>query len=206
MAKIFQRKIEAFVGIPVMKKMTEMGLQQSKLVGPKKAFLPNSGVHMNYYEREAVTNNDDSTDFERPEQPVHQPTILFCHGMNSSAMEFIGLLTMLDIPAHIRILIPEQIGHGEEEHKRAFREGDSFQYSEAVTMVEATSEFLDVVNAGPNTHALGNSLGGALVYYLRAKRPDIVQKTVLVAPAITACINTEFVDRVRDGVSDFQCR
>merc|ERR1712007_171057 len=46
-------------------------------------------------------------------------------------------------------------------------------------------------------------MGGALVYYLRLKRPDIIQRTVLVSPAITHCLDNVFITDVLEGRNKF---
>jgi pimeloyl-ACP methyl ester carboxylesterase len=139
---------------------------------------------------------------QQQQKQQHPPTILLLHGFGSSALEFCSFLRDIDFPPHVRILAPELIGHGED-LKRVFgaatdsKEGSSslpFQQPDAETLLESTSEFLDVVEVGPNCNALGTSLGGAILYYLRRNRPEIIQKTVLVAPAIMSCISDGFLN------------
>lgn len=202
-----RRKAIATFLLPLADKLGKMELKKSKLVGPKQVFLPNSGVTLNYYEREAVVLRGSGTNDEPP-RSHDQPTILLCHGFTSSAREFLSFLKIADIPENVRILIPEQIGHGED-LKRAFREGDSFDQPDPCIMVESTSEFLDKVKAGPNINALGTSFGGALLYYLKLKRPDAIQKTVLVSPALASCLANPFLNGLIDGTNkftDFQSR
>ena len=120
-----QRQIEASVGRGVLKLVNKIGLKKSKLVGPKKVFLPKFGIHMNYYEREATAatpTNDCNTNCNQ-NQP---PTILFCHGIAGDSSEFHLLIASMDIPPHIRILCPHQIGHGED-LKRAFSDPENFK-------------------------------------------------------------------------------
>lgn len=194
-------------------------LKKSKLVGPKKVFLPKFGIHMNYYEREAtataaiLTNTNDSNSSntnrnQKQKQHQHQPTILFCHGIAGNALDFDLLIASMDIPPHIRILCPDQIGHGED-LKRAFSDPDNFKQPTFDSMLESTCDFLDLVKAGPNCNAFGISMGGAVVYYLRLKRPDIIQRTVLVSPAIQFCVDDKFTKNILEGTNnfiDFQCR
>jgi len=194
--KRIQRQVEARVGIPLADRLAKTELRRSKLVGPKQVYLPKFGIPMNYYERKAVTEEQ------------YPPTILLCHGIGSSATEFCTFLRLLDIPPHVRILAPDQIGHGQD-LKRAFAEGDAFEQPDATALLESTSEFLDAMNVGPNCNALGTSLGGALVYYLRAKRPDSIQKTVLLAPALLCCLSDPFLLGLvegKHGFMDFRSR
>merc|ERR1712086_542821 len=51
--------------------------------------------------------------------------------------------------------------------------------------------------------ALGTSFGGVLLYYLRMKRPDVIQKTVLVSPALAKCLADPFLDGLVDGSENF---
>ena len=213
--KQIQRDIEASVGGRLLKMVDTIGMKKSKMIGPKKVFLPNLGIHMHYYEREAVpmtkkTDKEDSafvgtgsttaTNYKRDHQD--QPTIIFCHGISETAKSSNFLISALDIPPHVRILSPDQIGHGED-LKRAISDPQSFQQPTAESMLESTSEFLDVVKAGNNCNAFGISMGGALVYYLRFKRPDIIQRTVLVSPAIQYCLDDAFIDGLLKGNNNF---
>ena len=217
--KKIRRKVEALVGVPIANIITKIEMKSSKLVGPKQVFLPRCRIPMNYYEREAVeaspNKRGNSVDQQQQQQQQqHTPTILLLHGFGCNAQEFCSFLRDIDVPPHIRILVPEQIGHGED-LKRAFgaaavvsKEGSSsllplYQDPDAKALLESTSEFLDVVKVGPNCNALGTSLGGAILYYLRRKRPDIIQKTVLVAPAILSCLSDGFLNGLVEGKHRF---
>eukprot|EP00984_Skeletonema_dohrnii_P037546 scaffold39706_cov161-Skeletonema_dohrnii-CCMP3373.AAC.1 len=72
-------------------------------------------------------------------------------------------------------------------------------------MLESTSEFLDVVKCSSNTNAFGISLGGAVCYYMQHHRPDIIQRAILVSPAILCCVDKDLVNGIRDGTSNFCC-
>ena len=191
------RKFEASIGLPLADLFGKWELKNSKLVGPKKVFLPKSRIHLNYFEREAVPILSGGEESSKKQQ--HDvPTLLLLHGIGSSSEEFLSFLRFMNIPPHIRILIPDHVGQGED-LKRAFSEGPSFQQPDANTLLETTSEFLDMVNAGPNCNALGTSLGGALLYFLKAKRPDVIQKTVLFAPALPHCLTEKFLGGLLEG-------
>lgn len=195
------RKFEASIGLPLADLFGKWELKNSKLVGPKKVFLPKSRIHLNYFEREAVPILSGGEESSKKQQ--HDvPTLLLLHGIGSSSEEFLSFLRFMNIPPHIRILIPDHVGQGED-LKRAFSEGPSFQQPDANTLLETTSEFLDMVNAGPNCNALGTSLGGALLYFLKAKRPDVIQKTVLFAPALPHCLTEKFLGGLLEGKHGF---
>jgi pimeloyl-ACP methyl ester carboxylesterase len=212
--KQIQRNIEASVGGQLLKMVNTIGMKKSKMIGPKKVFLPKLGIHMHYYEREAVptmakTDKDDSafvgtgsTIATDSKSDQDQPTIIFCHGISETAKSSNFLISALDIPPHVRILCPDQIGHGED-LKRAISDPQSFKQPTHESMLESTSEFLDVVKAGNNCNAFGISMGGGLVYYLRFKRPDVIQRTVLVSPAIQYCLDDAFVDGLLKGKNNF---
>lgn len=198
-----QRDIEASVGGRLLKMVDNIGLKKSKMIGPKKIFLPMLRIHMHYYEREAVpmaiVDKKESADCKSDQD---QPTLLFCHGISENAKSSNLFISALAIAPHIRILCPDQIGHGEDV-ERAISDPHNFKQPTHESMLESTSEFLDVVKAGNNCNAFGISMGGALVYYLRFKRPDIIQQTVLVSPALQFCLDEAFIDGIIQGTNNF---
>jgi len=204
--KPVRRKVEALVGVPLLKFLSKLQIKSCGLVGPKKVFLPNCGITMNYYEREAVPQPNDPQ--QQQQQQRDPPTLLLLHGISSSANEFCDLIRLLDVPAHIRILVPEQIGHGQD-LKRAKLEGSAFQQPTPESMLESTSELLEVVLAGNNCNAMGTSMGGALLYFLKLKDPHTIRKTVLVEPALGSVLAKPFLDDLISGkqsVGSFRSR
>lgn len=203
--KPVQRKVEALVGVPLLKFLSKLQIKSCGLVGPKKVFLPNCGITMNYYEREAMPQPNDPQQQQQQRDP---PTLLLLHGISSSANEFCDLIRLLDVPAHIRILVPEQIGHGQD-LKRAKLEGSAFQQPTPESMLESTSELLEVVKAGNNCNAMGTSMGGALLYFLKLKDPNIIRRTILVEPALGSVLAKPFLDDLISGkqsVGSFRSR
>lgn len=197
-----QRGIEALVGGALLKTVgnasQEIAVKKSKLV-PKKVYLPRSGITMHYHEREAAPNRGGEVTDKK-----NQPTVLFFHGISGRAQDFAKMIVDLQIPPQVRILVPEQIGHGRD-IKRARSDPDNFKQPTHESMLESTSEFLDEVEAGNNCNAFGISLGGAICYYLHNKRPDIIQRAVLVSPAILSCVDQELLDGIQDGTNRFIC-
>ena len=163
---------------------------------------------MHYYERTPPVPSTPAL----VDDPV-SPTILLLHGFSSSAQEFFGVVRQF--PPHVRILIPEQLGHGED-CKRAIRHGRSDPPPTARQMLEATCEWLDLMlqredHRGTRVvvNALGTSFGGVLLYYLKWKRPESIHKTVLVSPAIVACLADRFLTGLiaeQHRFVDFQTR
>merc|ERR1712070_435868 len=81
--------------------------------------------------------------------------------------------------------------------------GSSYQHPDGIVLLESMSEFLEVVQAGTNCHALGTSLGGALLYFLAMKQPRTFSKTVLLAPALPALLADGFLGGLLDGRHGF---
>lgn len=200
------------MGGALLKLGTQDALRRSKLV-QKRVYLPRSGLHMNYLEREASPAVRASTTAAGASADGNNgtaiddgpPTLLFCHGLSDEARNMAAFVHSLSIPGHVRILVPDQVGHGAD-LERARSDPDSYGHPTPSSMLESTSEFLDAVGAGgSNCHAFGISLGGAIVYYLQHKRPDVVRKSVLVSPAIRSCIGGEFVDDFVEGRKRHMC-
>jgi len=196
-----QREIEALVGSVLLntvgRALGSLVLMKSKLV-PKEAVLPRSGYVMHYLEREAVLEDvDDGT-----HDASNRPTLLFFHGITGKADDFAQFVSSLDIDPRVRILVPEQIGHGRDV-ERAKNDPESFEHPTHERMLETTCEFLDVVRAGNNCNAFGISMGGAVCYYVHRARPDVIQRSILVSPAILACVDRDLLDGIRDGTNRF---
>lgn len=183
-----QRRIEASVGGALLDMGGKEALKRSKLI-QKRIFLPRFGLYMNYLEREATADCPDGT----RKAPGNSPTLLFCHGLSDEAKNMAMFIHSLSVPGHVRMLVPDQIGHGVD-LERAKSDPASYEHPTPRTMLESTSEFLDVAQVGNNCHAFGISLGGAIVYYLQHKRPDVIRKSTLVSPSLRSCIGRGFID------------
>ena len=196
-------KVEANVGIPLLDVVGTLQRKSCKLVGPKQIFLPQSGVFMKYHERRPITMKDTAFDsYKTQKRPIQTryppPTLLLFPGVGSPAAEYCSLLRGMNIEPHVRVLIPDYIGLGEE-------------LKSPQDILESTAEFLDLVlRDGSRCNALGTSLGGGLLYFLRARRPGLIQKTVLVAPTIPSVLATPFCDgrgnRQHNPMVELGCR
>jgi len=205
MVKVIQREIEASIGGVLLNYVipytVKKHMKKNRLVA-KKVSLPKSCIDMNYLEREPIIaegSGNNAIDMNN-----EQPTLLFCHGLGRSSEDYAEFITSLNIPPHIRILCPDQIGHGKD-LKRVRSDPGNFIQPTSSSMLESTSEFLDEVKAGNNCNAFGISMGGWLVYFLRIKRPDIIQRTVLVAPAFKYCSNHKLMKDFLEGRHNFMC-
>jgi len=197
-AKPIRRKLEAMVGLPLAKFFGNQELKKSRLDGPKQVFLPSCRIPLNYYEREAVTVTEDASNDPNDDPP----TVLILHGLSGNVHEVTSLVHLLEIPDTVRVLVPEAIGHGQD-LKRAFAEGARFKQPTPESLVDSTLEFLDVVKAGSNVNAFGASLGGAMLYYIRVKKPSAVRKVALYSPALPYVLADSFLNGLRDGTHEF---
>lgn len=199
--RVPQREIEALLGGALLntvgKAAEYITLKKSKLV-PKRVHLPRCGYTMHYHEREAVPVENDEVGYTK-----NQQTIMFFHGISQKSQDLATFIASLDIPPHVRILCPEQMGHGRD-IERAVSDPNYKQPTHEL-MLESTSEFLDVVEAGNNVNAFGISLGGAVCYYVANERPDIIKRTVLVSPAIIPCVDSNLLAGIQDGTNRFIC-
>lgn len=198
-----QRKIEALVGGVLLNTVGKAAqkhiLRKSNLIA-KEVYLPKCGYKMYYHEREAVIGDESNS-----QDVQNQQTVIFFHGITMRSDELAGFILSLDIPPHIRILCPEQMGHGRDIDNRLRTDPDNYTMPTHQRMLESASEFLDVVECGKNTNAFGVSLGGAVCYYVQHHRPDIIQRAVLVSPAIRSCVDKDLVHGVREGTNNFIC-
>jgi len=198
--KPIRRKAEAAIGLPVVGILQKAAFRRSKLEGPKRIFLPGCGIPVNYYEREATTTRGGGNDDDGDDDP---PTLLLLHGLSGNVHEMTVLVSDLRIGDDVRILIPEHIGHGTdlERAAAAASASDASNYEQPTPddLVRSTIEFLEIVRAGSNVRAFGASLGGAVLYYLRVRKPEAVRRSVLYAPALPCLLADRFLTGLREG-------
>lgn len=166
MVRVLPRKVEGAIGAQLLRALRSKMLKDSKLV-KKSVFL--RGLERHYYEREG-----------------EDPAILVCHGLGNEAKDMAGFIAALKLPN--RIIVPDAIGHGADLH-HAVKNLDKLPSA----LLQTTEDLLDALQI-TECHAFGHSLGGAFVYYLKHKRPDILRKTVLVSPSIDTCLDSNFVE------------
>eukprot|EP01083_Nonionella_stella_P019264 53524_1 len=199
--KIPKTQFEGIIGTalfttlgPILQKQQ---MKKSKLI-EKQVYLPKSNYTMHYLEREAVLDIPKEKTMMSCTNTDQQPTIILFHGIGQKAVDFAAFVNKLDIPSNIRILIPEQAGHGKDVD-RAIKEGDDYQQPTHQSMLSTTSEWLDEVHASTNCNAFGISMGGGVAYYIHHHRPDKIKKAVLVSPAIPCCVDKKLVEGIQDG-------
>ena len=201
--KPIQKQVETRLGVPLLDIVGSLQKKSTRLVGPKKVLLPQSGTFMNYYEKRPISMRDPAFDsYKTQKRPVEAhyppPTLLLLPGIGSKAAEYCSLLRSLDIPNYVRVLIPENVSQRVDCWEGVPRNASPHE------ILESTSEFLDVVlRDGSPCNAVGLGLGGGLLYFLRAKRPDAIQKTCLIAPTIPSVLSTSLVDSLSDGSNPF---
>jgi len=185
--RVIQRKIEEHLGEALIKSFEKRAMIKSKLLR-KSVFLPKANSTINYLERESTGKK----------------TLLFCHGITDQAKNLCTFITSLNIPDDVRILVPDALGHGK--NLECSPPEKSYTSSD---ILNATIEFLEVLVNNSNSNSccnvFGISMGGALAYFLRYKRPDLVQKLVLISPALEHCLNEEFIEDFQSGRKNHFC-
>lgn len=101
-----------------------------------------------------------------------EPAVLV-HGLGGSATNWTDLMALLD--DRLEMMAPDLPGHGQSPASPAGR----YRLADHVAALEA---LLSATGRGP-VHLFGNSLGGAVVTLLAARRPDLVRSLTLVSPA-----------------------
>lgn len=185
--RVLPRSVEAAIGGKLIEWGTKTELKRAGLV-PKSAMLPRSGIEAYY--------------FERGPQDAALTVVLY-HGMSEKAEYMAGFLSALEISLDIRVLIPDAPGHGQD-LKRARKNPAAFQQPTPSTMVDTMVEFLDTLQV-KQCYIVGYSMGGALAYWVRQRRPDVVAKSVLIAPALEQCIDDEFLNDYLTGKKRQHC-
>ena len=179
-----------------MKMASRQALKKSLLI-PKSILLPSLGIKLNYYERPATVATMSTSKNSPP------PTLLFCHGLSDQAKNLAPFISSLKIPPHVRILVPDAIGHGRD-LIRAKKDYPNFVQPTSTSLLESTAELLQVLDV-KKCHAFGYSVGGALVYFLKIKCPIVIHKTVLVSPALESCLDPTFIDDFQSGRKNHWC-
>lgn len=191
--RVIQRKFEGALGNILFKLGEKQSMKKSKLIS-KTVYLPKTDMTMHYLERNANECNDNGEE---------NPTILFFHGLSDQAKNLCLFIASLEIPDNVRILVPDAIGHGKD-LKRAKTDAN-YKQPTPMDILESMNEFLDMVNVSPPCNLFGYSMGGALAYFLKYKRSDIIQKTVLLSPALECTIHKSFIDDFQSGKKRHMC-
>ena len=97
----------------------------------------------------------------------------------------------------------QEEGEGDEDKD----EGEVLQLPTPNLILQVTIEFLELVLSSSSSssasstttttrrcHGFGYSIGGALLYYIKYKRPDLIDRTCLIAPSLQYVINDAFVN------------
>ena len=120
-----QREVEAFIGGVLLKIIGKaahsISLIKSGLIA-KEVYFPKCGYTMYYHERPAVIDDE----HERDQDMMDQPTLLFFHGITGSSQDSASFIASLDIPPHMRIICPEQMGHGRDIENRLRSDPDNY--------------------------------------------------------------------------------
>lgn len=174
------RQVEGLLGGLLLPYMSEKLLRKAEMV--KREIILPSGITMHYYER--LPRRPPSDNHTEP------PTLLLCHGLTSEAKNSPLLVDLLSHElSEWRMILPDMIGHG---HDLERAKSDSFEYPTLAMLVQSTRELLEALQV-TQCCAFGISQGGALVYFLQQQHPQLVEKAILVSPALEAVVDDQFL-------------
>src|SRR3954451_16185284 len=108
----------------------------------------------------------------RPTANPQAEPALFVHGLGGSSHNWTDFAAVLR--DHLAIEAIDLPGHG--------RSGPGRRYS-VDRHAQVVIRYLEVSGRGP-VHLVGNSMGGAVVVVVAAKRPDLVRTLTLISPAV----------------------
>ena len=178
MVRVVPRYVEAAVGRRLLRLGSRKLVKDAGLV--HRTCILNSGIPVSYYERGVgcgcVTR-----------------TVLVCHGLTDEAKSLAGFVRSLKLDHSYRILLPDLPGHGRDKI-RAYT--DAYRHLSQAELLQVVIDFLLAVEV-KECHAIGYSMGGAVVYFLRREALKFgirVHRTVLLAPAIRGCVDPVFID------------
>jgi len=200
-----QRKVEAVIGGKVFKWGSKILVEEANLV-QKEIEVGTKGLTVNYYERNLQELYGNASHSSSNASAPPQPTLLLCHGMTDESLSMAPMLLKVkkQIDPNWRVIIPDLIGHGKD-LERANKVGvKNFDYPTPSDLVQSMDDFLTALKI-KECYAFGISLGGALVYYLQQKRPDVIKKSVLVSPAVEAVVDEMFINDFVQGRKNHFC-
>jgi pimeloyl-ACP methyl ester carboxylesterase len=180
------RQLEGLIGGLLLPYVSEKLLRKAEMI--KRDIVLPSGLTMHYYERlprqQSETSNTTTGSGQEP------PTLILCHGLTSEAKMSTKLVDLLSqqLPEW-RMILPDMIGHG---HDLERARSDSFEYPTLPMLVQSTRGLLEALHI-TKCCAYGISQGGSLVYFLQQKHPQLVEKAILISPALEAVMDAQFL-------------
>jgi pimeloyl-ACP methyl ester carboxylesterase len=106
--------------------------------------------------------------------PADGPVVLMLHGYSDSSFSFSTVLPLM--PAALRVIVPDQRGHGDSDRPDAGYSIDDFA-TDAIELLNALSV--------KNAVVVGHSLGSRVALRVAERAPDRVTRLVLVGSAIS---------------------
>ena len=185
MVRVLPRKLEAAVGRRLLRLGSRKLVKDAGLI--HRSCILSDGTPVSYFEREVLGGNENGAGV------VTRSTILVCHGMADEAKSLAGFVRSLNLDDSYRILVPDLPGHGDD---RARARTGAYRHLTQAELLQAMIDFLLAVKV-KECHAIGYSMGGAVVYFLQQEAPKFgikVRRAVLLAPAIRACVDPAFID------------
>lgn len=151
MVRVVPRNVEAAVGRRLLRHGSRKLVKDAGLV--HKTCILRSGIPVSYYER--GVGNEYCGCVTR--------TVLVCHGLADEAKSLAGFVRSLKLDDSYRILLPDLPGHGSDKI-RAYT--DAYRHLSQAELLQVVIDFLLSVDV-KECHAIGYSMGGAVVYFLR---------------------------------------
>jgi pimeloyl-ACP methyl ester carboxylesterase/predicted Zn-dependent protease len=123
--------------------------------------------------------------------PTSGPAVIMLHGYSDSSFSFSRVLPLL--PSSIRVIVPDQRGHGE-----SARTGDVYSMD---AMARDVIELMDALNV-PTAMVVGHSMGSFVARRAAALAPERISRLVLVGAGLST--KNAAVRELQSAVSQLQ--
>jgi len=108
------------------------------------------------------------------------------------------------LPNNWRMIAPDMVGHGHDLQRVQELGIDQFPYPEPEDLGESMKALLDALEIR-KCYAYGSSMGGCLVYFLQQRYPELVEKSILISPALEVVLDDQFLEDWRMGRKNHFC-
>ncbi len=103
------------------------------------------------------------------------PVLVFIHGAPGSLTSFYSYIKDSSLTDKYNIVVVDRFGYGESDYGK---------YTDINTQVDHLARFLKDLKKGRPLFLIGHSYGGPVAFYTAAKSGNLVNGTIMVAPAI----------------------
>lgn len=184
-----QRLLEGSIGSFLIRKAEAAEVKKSGML--YKSFVDSNGRELSYMEKPASKDT--------PEAPK---TLILLYGLSQRMEEMAAIVNEFKLPANYRILVPEIRGHGTDINNVLMEQKiKNASFPSPTDIVDALGDFLVHMKVSSRVpcYLMGYSMGGAAAYHLKVRYPELIEKVVLVAPAIEYVVNDEFLSDFKRG-------